>query len=448
MTYFTADLIYQDGQLLTDHFIDVRDGVITQVAHLQSLGPRAFRDMVAFEDSVILPGLINSHTHSFQSLYREGMASGRSHGPNPSTQPDSLTRFYSLIQSSDIYTCAVYAFSQMLKQGITSVCDFAYLHDQSNETCHQLVQAAEATGIRLTLCRALSDEASLSTRFQEGTQDALSRTEQLIEATADHALVEVIPGILSLHSASPQLIQSVAQLAKIHQTPFQIQVANSLEDRQRILDKTGLPPIKYLDSVGGLNEQTLLVHATWLDDKELQLIHEAGAGVIYTPSGSMASGGGITRVRHMRDMGIPVALGTGSASQNSRLSLLEEMRIASYSQKAAHLDNWQATPEELLLMGTQVGGDLLKQPVGRLAERNKGDFIVVDLNDLSMQPRDYVASNLIFSMTSSAINAVYVNGQRVLDTGELTSSVESSLITDIDQSNYNTASNESSSLAV
>ena len=143
MTYFTADYLYTDGELLTEHFFYVEEGVIQEMAPLRSLQPRAFRDMIAFEDAMIIPGLINSHTHSFQSLFK-GMGDDQ---PFTTLTSESMNHLSQQLKPEDIYSGALFAFSEMLKQGVTTVCDFFYLTQITEEAYwHAVVKAAKKVG--------------------------------------------------------------------------------------------------------------------------------------------------------------------------------------------------------------------------------------------------------------------------------------------------------------
>ncbi|MDX2084308.1 MAG: amidohydrolase, partial [Candidatus Melainabacteria bacterium] len=415
MTYFTADYIYADNQLLKDHYVELKQGVIRSVAPLSSLDPRAFRDMIAFEDACMVPGFVNSHTHSFQSLLK-GFCDDR---PFFEWREYALYKYGASLSPEGIYVGALMAFSEMLKQGITTVCDFFYLNDQGNDNAKAVIRAAEDVGIRLVMARCLYDWDGAPTRFRETIDQAVSNTEALMAEMQPHPMVSVLPAPHSLHGASIDMIRAGAEIAQRHQVPFHMHIAEARYERDMVQEQHGKPPIKLLDKLGLLNEHLVGVHCVWLDRTELKLMADRKAGVAYNPSSNMFLGDGVAKISEMLALNIPVSLGTDGGCSNNRASIVEEMRMTSLLQKVTHCDPTQTPAETMLTLGTVNGGRNLKLPVGRLAPGHLGDFVVVDLDDLSVQPRQNVVKHLVYSMQPSAIRSVFVGGRKVYDLGEL-----------------------------
>jgi 5-methylthioadenosine/S-adenosylhomocysteine deaminase len=427
MTYYTADVIYSDNQVLRDHYFVVQDGVIEDVAPLLTLDPRAFRDMIAFEDAMIVPGFVNTHTHSFQSLLK-GFCDDR---PFFEWRDQALYRFSQQLTRDDIYVGALFAFSEMLKQGVTTVCDFFYLNDQGNENAMAVVQAAQDLGMRLVLARCLYDWEGAPQRFQESLSQAVDNCEALMQRVADMPSVSVLPAPHSLHAASLEMIRAGAELATRHQTKFHIHVAEGEYERQMTQERHGKTPIRLLDELGVLNDRMVGVHCVWLDDEEVRLMAERGAAVSYNPSSNMFLGDGVSKITEMLREGVCISLGTDGGCSNNRASIVEEMRMTSLLQKVTHRDPTVTTAEQMFALGTVNGGKNLNLPLGKIAPGHAADFVVIDLDDLSMQPRQNMAKNLVYSMMSSAISSVYVAGKRIFNLGEILTVPESRVVSKI-----------------
>ncbi len=424
MTYYTADVIYTHGAVLRDHYFSIENGKITHVAPLQTLDPRAFRDMIAFEDAMIVPGFVNSHNHSFQSLLK-GIGDDKDFFE---WRDQALYKYASRLSSEDIYTGALFAFGEMLKQGITTVCDFFYINDQANENAEAVIRAAKDLGIRLVMARTFYDWDGAPKRFQETVDQAVQNTETLMAACREDPMVSVIPAPHSLHGASLEMIKAGAALAEAHDTVFHMHIAEGEYERQMMMDRHGKPPIAYLESQGVLNNRLVGIHCVWLDDAEIAQMAKCGAGVSYNPSSNMFLGDGITRIKEMLEAGITISLGTDGGCSNNRASIVEEMRMTSLLQKVKHCNSTVTTAEQMFELGTVNGGKNLNLPLGKLEPGCAGDFVVIDLEDLSMQPRQHATKNLVYSMMPSALQAVYVAGRKVYEMGEILTMPESQIV--------------------
>lgn len=424
MTYYTADIIYTHGQVLRDYYFSVENGMIRQVAPLHTLEPRAFRDMIAFEDAMIVPGFINSHNHSFQSLLK-GFCDDRDFFE---WRDQALYKYANILTEDDVYTGALFAFGEMLKQGITTVCDFFYINDQGNANARAVIRAAKDLGIRLTLARTLYDWDGAPKRFQETVPQAVANIEALMAEYKEDPLVSIIPAPHSLHGASPEMIQAGAELADKHDTVFHMHIAEGQYERQMMLDKVGKPAIAYLDDLGVLNHRLVGVHCVWLDDEEISLMAQRKAGVSYNPSSNMFLGDGVTRIKEMLEAGIIISLGTDGGCSNNRSSIIDEMRMTSLLQKVKHCDATVTRAEQMFELGTTNGGRNLNLPLGKIESGYTGDFVVIDLEDLSMQPRQNATKNIVYSMMPSALLAVYVAGKKVFEMGELLTVPEGKIV--------------------
>jgi 5-methylthioadenosine/S-adenosylhomocysteine deaminase len=216
------------------------------------------------------------------------------------------------------------------------------------------------------------------------------------------------------------MIREGAALAADFGAPFHIHVAERRTQRQESIERTGLSPIAYLDSLGVLSERALLVHCVWVDDDDLRLISDRGAGVVHNPSANAFLGDGIAPFRLMLGRGIPVALGTDGGCTNSRQSIFEDMRMAALLAKAVNVDAEAVRAVDVLLAGTARGGEVLGLPIGRIAPDHAADLVAVDLTDLSLQPASTAEWQVVYAMQPTAIRRVVVGGETVVEDGELT----------------------------
>jgi 5-methylthioadenosine/S-adenosylhomocysteine deaminase len=363
----------------------------------------------------VVPGCVNAHAHSFQALLR-------GYGDDLSFmrwRDRVLYPFSEQLDRDAIRTGALFDFAEMLRAGITTVVDFFYLHDRGNENDFAVIEAAGEIGLRIVLARSMYDWAGAPKRYQESPDLAARNTRALHEAVRENARAFVQPAPHSIHGASPEMIQAGAALAEELDTPFHIHVAEGWYEREMSIERHGMSPVRFLDSLGVLSPRTLMVHCVWVDEEDLALIAERGARVVHNPSANAFLGDGIAPFRRMLSRQIPVALGTDGGCTNSRQSIFEEMRMAALLAKAVEADAEAVRAEDVLLAGTARGGKALGLPVGRIAADHAADLVVLDLSSLSLQPAATAQKQVVYAMQPDAILRVIVGGETVVEEGRL-----------------------------
>jgi 5-methylthioadenosine/S-adenosylhomocysteine deaminase len=408
------DMVVSEGLWHVDHVLTVTDGRISDLSPVSPADPAA-RDVTGLPGRALVPGTVNAHCHTFQSLLR-----GLGDDLDFMAWRDRVLYPYSTrLDREGIYLGAAFAFAEMLLHGATTCVDFFYLQDEGNDNAEAVIQASRDVGIRLVLARAMYDWEGAPARYREKPADAAKRTADLIAKYAKDPLVSVQPAPHSPHGASPAMIRAGFEVAQSADTPFHIHVAEGQYEGARTLAEHGATPIRYLDKLGVLGERMIGVHCVWLDDEEIGLMGERGAGLAYCPSSNMILGDGITRITEMSDAGILIGLGTDGGCTNNRLSVFEEMRMAALLQKVRHLDGTRLPAERAFRMGTLDGGRLLDLEVGDTTHGMLADVVAVDLGHPSLHPPTNLIKNLVYAMSPQAITDVWVHGRRVVTNGRL-----------------------------
>lgn len=410
----TAAHIYASGGFRSNFAIEVKDGDIAWV------GPLAERltDGTVIEDwghVAVVPGTVNAHNHSFQSLLR-GIADDE---PFFVWRDEALYRFAPRLGPEGVYAGALLAFGEMLRYGVTTVNDFFYIHDGGNEHAEAVIQAAKDVGIRLVLTRTMYDWTGAPASFVETVDEATRRTRRLMEKYAEDPMVTVYPAPHSPHAASPAMIQAGRRLAVETDTFYHMHVAEGQYEVEQIRKTYGLTPMAWLDDLGVLDERLVAVHCVWLDGDDIRRMGDAGAALAYNPASNMFLGDGITKLPEMLKAGVRVALGTDGGCSNNRTSIFDEMRTCSLLQKVDRLDGGAMTAETVFELGTAGGGDVLGLPVGRIEAGCKADLVALDVSDVSLYPHHDLLKNIVYSMSPAAIERVVVAGRVVVADGRL-----------------------------
>jgi 5-methylthioadenosine/S-adenosylhomocysteine deaminase len=413
-----ADLTLVGGRFEEDRAVEVAEGRVTEIASFPQLpaSEAGSPDLVRLSGKALLPGTVNTHCHTFQSLLR-GLGDDLDF---MQWRDRVLYPFSTRLDRDGIYVGASFAFAEMLLHGATTCVDFFYLQDDGNENAEAVIRAARDVGIRLVLARTMYDWDGAPPRYREAPPAAARRVSDLIRAHAGDELLAVHPAPHSPHGASPAMIRAGFEVAEAHDTPFHIHVAEGQYEGERTLREHGATPIRYLDKLGVLGPRTIGVHCVWLDDDEIWLMAERGAGLAYCPSSNMILGDGITRITEMKDKGIVIGLGTDGGCTNNRLSVFEEMRMAALLQKVRHLDGARLPAEQAFAMGTIDGGRLLRLPVGDVAPGKDADLVAIDLAHPSLHPPTNVLKNVVYAMSPQAVTDVWVGGRQVVRSQRLT----------------------------
>ncbi|MBI2469498.1 MAG: amidohydrolase [Candidatus Rokubacteria bacterium] len=420
------ELCYAAGGFQRGWAVAVEDGRIARVGPRATAAPGA-PPVTELPGRVLLPGGVNAHAHAFQSLLR-GLGDDLDF---MAWRDRVLYPFSRRLDARGIEIGAAFAFAEMLRHGITTVVDFFYIQAGGNANAEAVIRAAKRVGIRLVLARAFYDWEGAPPEYRETPAEATERCRALMAACAGDPTVTVQPAPHSLHGASPEMVQAGAAVAEAAGVPFHIHVAEGRYEREMIERRHGLTPVRFLDKLGVLGPRTIGVHCVWLDEGELRLWAERGGRVAYCPSANMILGDGVTKLREMRALGIPVALGTDGGCTNNRLSIFEEMRMAALLQKVTHLEGTAFTAEEAFRLGTAGGAEVLGLPVGEIARGRLADLAALDLGHPSLHPPLALLKNVVYALSPQAVTDVWVHGERVVRDGRLTSADEAALLADV-----------------
>jgi 5-methylthioadenosine/S-adenosylhomocysteine deaminase len=406
------DLVLTPDGWAADRAVAITDGRIAFIGPVGAVEPGD----VKLPGRALLPGTVNAHCHTFQSLLR-GLGDDLDF---MGWRDRVLYPFSERLDRDGMALGAAFAFAEMLRHGATTCVDFFYLNDDGNENAEAVIEAARRVGIRLVLARALYDWEGAPKRYRESVPDARRRVESLIVAHRHEDTIDIQPAPHSPHGASPAMIRAGWEVAEQADTPFHIHVAEGQYEGQRTLAEHGATPMRYLDGLGVLGPRTIAVHCVWLDPDDIALMAARGAALAYCPSSNMFLGDGITHVTEMLAAGVRVGLGTDGGSTNNRLSVFEEMRMTSLLQRVRHLDGAVLGARAAFDLGTRSGAAILGLETGAVAHGHLADLVAVDLGDPSLHPRTDLLASVVYAMSPQAITDVWVHGRRVVENGRLT----------------------------
>lgn len=419
VTIFKPNACFLGTTLRYGYGVAVEDGEIICVDTAEALAmmyPDAITD--SWSGLALVAGAVNAHNHSFQSLLR-GLAVDR---PFLQWRDQTLYRYSPKMRLQDIYAGALFAFTEMMKTGVTTVCDFFYLHNQGAESDEAVILAAKDAGIRLVLARTMYDWDGAPGGYVEDVATAVRNTEGLMKKYTG-GMTKVLPAPHSLHAASPEMVLAGYRLARAYGTPYHIHVAEEQYQVAKVQKEYGTTPLRFLEGLGVVDDSLVIIHGVWLACEEIRTLAAKGGKLVYCPSSNMFLADGVTDIPTYLKCGTTIALGSDGGCSNNRVSVFEEMRMVSILQKVHNLNALCVNYQDAFAMGTAGGAKVLAENIGELKAGCKADFVGINLSEFSMQPitasGNQFLPNLVYSMQPTAIDKVVVNGQATVSAGKL-----------------------------
>jgi 5-methylthioadenosine/S-adenosylhomocysteine deaminase len=368
--------------------------------------------VVRWPGKAIVPGTVNAHNHSFQSLLR-GIGDDL---PFLVWRERALYRYSPRLDADGMYTAALFAFGEMLLHGVTTVCDFYYLNAGGNEHAAATIEAARRLGIRIVLARCFYDWDGAPAVYREPVARAIANFEGLHRRYHDRAraLVSVHPAPHSQHGATPAMIEAGAGCARDADVPWHIHLAEEQYQVAQSLERFGRRPLPAVAALDVRIDRMIAVHGCWFDASERALLAERGGALAYCPGSNMFLGDGVTDLVDLLARGVRVGLGTDGGCSNNRVSVFDEMRTAALLQKVHRTSGQAITAEACFALGTRTAGEVLRLPIGRLAPGYRCDLVALDLDDPSLWPVQALEKNVVYALSPRAVTDVVVDGAVVV----------------------------------
>jgi len=353
---------------------------------------------------LILPGLINAHTHMSMSLFR-GLADDLS-------LDDWLNKYIFPAEhryvTRDFVTWSTrLSLLEMLRGGTTTVADMYYFEDD-------VAEATKAAGMRGVLGETLIGFPSPDSATPAA---ALTYTESFLKHWKGDPLITPAVAPHSIYTCSETLLKDATALAQRNQAPLLIHVAEAPFEIEKSRHDHGLTTVQYLARIGLLGPNVLGAHCIWLDQADVQTMAHFGVGCSYNPSSNMKTAAGLMPVVELLAAGVAVGIGTDGAASNNNQDMFEEMDLAAKEQKFARMDPKALTAPQVVAMATITGARALhlEQQIGSLETGKKADLIVVDTNAAHATPMYDVYSAIVYALKSSDVRTTVVGGKVVME---------------------------------
>lgn len=400
ITLNEKDEIVQEGS------IGIRDNKIDYIGESEHSLEAGYSKVIDCKGRTVMPGFVNAHNHLAMTMFRN-------YADDMKLMDWLFTKIFPLedkLTDEAVYWGSLLAMVEMIKGGTTTFTDMYFFMEST-------ARAASESGMRAVLSRGLQGESG-----DEDFDYRLKENMELFEKYHNslNGRIKVMLGPHSVYTCSEAYLRKVTGKSQELGMPVQIHLSETKEEVKTCIDKHGSSPVRYLENLGLLNDRTVAAHCVAVDDADLEILAARKVNVVHNPGSNMKLASGIAPVVRMLEKGINVCLGTDGASSNNNLDMLEEMRMATYLQKAFTDDPTALPVNEVMRMATARGARALGfENVGSLEVGKAADLIVLNTEKAHYYPKYNIKSAIVYSGNSADVETVIIDGSLVMEGGHL-----------------------------
>lgn len=407
------DLIVRGGTIVTMDGARrvIEDGaIVVNRGRIVAVGPRAelegkytAAETLDATGKVVIPGLINGHTHIPMTLFR-GLA-------DDLDLQEWLTKYIFPAEAKNVTEEFVrvgtrLGLAEMIRGGTTTYCDMYYFEDAiADETAR--------AGVRGVLGETIIDFPVADNKTHE---EAMAYSERFVRKWQNHPLITPALAPHAPYTVSEEHLKAVRALSDRTKAPIVIHVAETQREVDDLIKSKGASPVAYLARINFLNERVIAAHVVFPTEEEIGLLKRFQVGVVHNPQSNMKLASGVAPVPRMIADNLNLGLGTDGAASNNDLSMWEEMDTAAKLHKVFARDPKVVSAQEAFELATIRGARALhmEREIGSLEAGKRADLVIVDLNDLNQTPFYNVYSNLIYATKAADVRTVVIEGRVVM----------------------------------
>ncbi|MGV8077074.1 MAG: amidohydrolase family protein [Methanosarcina sp.] len=402
-----ADIIIKNAYVLTmdPNVGDLKNGtVVIEDGKITEIGKNTKESadtVIDAEGSVVMPGLVNTHTHAAMTLFR-GYADDLQLAE---WLQQHIWPAEAQLTAEDVYNGSLLACLEMIRSGTTSFADMYFFMDET-------AKAVEASGLRASLSHGLIelwDDEKGETDLREGR-----RFVRAWQGAAD-GRIKTMYGPHAPNTCSEEFLAKVREEASRDGAGIHIHLLETEAELLAMKERYGKCSVHMLEDIGFFGPDVLAAHCVWLSDGDVEILRKRGVNVSHNPVSNMKLASGISPVHKMLDKGVNVSLGTDGCASNNNLDLFEEMKTAALLHKVNTFSPTALPARQVLEMGTVNGAQALDTETGMLKAGKKADLIIVDMKKPHLTPCFDVPSHLVYSARGSDVRTTIVNGKVLMD---------------------------------
>ncbi|MCB2202541.1 amidohydrolase [bacterium] len=429
-----ADLILKNATVLTmdDDFHIYREGAVAVKGDsILAVGPEEdvlkevqSDNVMDCEGKILMPGLINAHTHVPMTLLR-GLADD--------LRLDVWLMGYMMpverefVSPEFVRLGTELACAECIRSGTTTFVDMYYFEDE-------IAEATAEIGLRAICSQSVLKFPSPDATYYE---ESLANAEAFIEKWKDHPLIVPSVGPHAPYTCTDEILRACADLAVKYDVPLHIHLAETAGEVENIRKEFGMPVIPYVKKRGIFDAKVIAAHCVHIDEGEMRTIQHANAGIAHNPSSNLKLASGFANVKRMLELKVNVGIGTDGPASNNDLDMVEEIRLASMIAKAASGDPTALPARQTLAMATSMGAKAvhIDHITGSLVPGKRADLILIGIDEIHNSPNferdpDAVYAQIVYATKSTDVSDMMVNGKWLMRDRTLLTVDEKALIAD------------------
>jgi cytosine/adenosine deaminase-related metal-dependent hydrolase len=426
---------------IPDGGLFIRDGFIEHVGETNQL-PITADEVLNLSGHILLPGLVNTHHHFYQTLTRAVPAAQDANLFNWLT---TLYPIWARMNPEDIFTSTQTALAELALSGCTTASDHLYLFPNGSRLDDEIA-AAQEIGVRIQASRGSmslgQSQGGLPPDSVVDSEDSILKDSQrLIEQYHDAkpgAFVQIVLAPCSPFSVTSDLMKQSAKLAREYNVHLHTHLAETEDEEQFCLQKFGHRPVGYMQEVDWVGDDVWFAHAVWVNNQEIQVFAKHNCGVAHCPTSNMRLASGIAPVKEYRAAGVNVGLGVDGSASNDGSHLLAEVRnamlvarvregITGYS-LSNDPNRKLMTAREALYLGTRGGAAVVgRTDIGGLESGKCADFFAIDLSRMEFTGMHDPVAAVVFGQSVN-VDYTVVGGKFVVKERQLCTVDEHKLI--------------------
>lgn len=366
-----------------------------------------------------IPGLINSHTHAYMTLFRNTADDV----PFTTWLFDTVSPMEDAMLPEDAYWGTLLANIEMLRTGTTSYVDM-------HMSVHQGARAAKESGLRTVLTRGLVG----GDRHDEGGLRRISEFREEYDRWNDNNMIGFMMAPHAPYTCGPDFLKYVAELAGELGVGLHIHLGEGDTEMDNLRKDYNMTAIEYADAAGVFEHPCIAAHCVHLSDSDMDILKAKNVSVAANPVSNMKLANGFSDVPGMLKKGIRVCLGTDGAASNNTLNMFREMTFEAMIHKGLKKDPETVSAQDVLRMATASGAAAIgRGDLGSLKEGFKADISILDLQNPTLNPYNNLVSALVYSCNGSEVDTVIVDGRILMEGRQLKTIDEERVYYEVDR---------------
>jgi len=391
-------------RILHDAGIAIKDGRIVAIDTAVAIRSKysALQTLTA-HGKLIVPGLINGHTHIPMTLFR-GLA-------DDLDLQEWLTKYIFPAEAKNVTeefvrVGARLGLAEMIRGGTTTYCDMYYFEDA-------IADETAKAGVRGVLGETVID---FPVADNKTNAEAMAYVERFVRRWKGHELIVAAIAPHSPYTVSEEHLKAARAFSDRTGAPIVTHISETKREVDDSVKAKGASPVAYLDRIGFLNDRVIAAHMVWPQDGETSILKQRGVGIVHNPQSNMKLASGVSPVPRMMQEGLLIGLGTDGAASNNDLNMWEEMDTAAKLHKVFSGDPRVLSALQAFELATIRGAQALhlEKEIGSLEVSKRADLLIIERDSLNQIPLYNVYSDLVYATKSNDVQTVIINGRVVM----------------------------------